>query len=155
MVFFVPLIFQSTRPVRGATQMASAIQETAPISIHAPRAGRDVICFSSVLCFLLFQSTRPVRGATDTKAAFAPSHEFQSTRPVRGATGFSGRPGSTSTFQSTRPVRGATYHPFHKLYYRRDFNPRAPCGARPVLYPDAEDYDFISIHAPRAGRDFL
>ena len=65
MVFFVPLIFQSTRPVRGATQMASAIQETEPISIHAPRAGRDVICVSSVLCFLLFQSTRPVRGATE------------------------------------------------------------------------------------------
>ena len=38
---------------------------------------------------------------------------------------------------------------------RLDFNPRAPCGARPMLcfseYSDSE----ISIHAPRVGRDFI
>ena len=34
-------IFQSTRPVRGATYSARRSQRTSQISIHAPRAGRD------------------------------------------------------------------------------------------------------------------
>ena len=58
------MIFQSTRPVRGATQAAGAEGLGQTISIHAPRAGRD--CFTSSGSFSagIFQSTRPVRGAT-------------------------------------------------------------------------------------------
>ena len=33
--------FQSTRPVRGATRANRGVREPLPISIHAPRAGRD------------------------------------------------------------------------------------------------------------------
>ena len=37
----------------------------------------------------------------------------------------------------------------------RNFNPRAPCGARPrELFGDDVFLD-ISIHAPRVGRDFI
>ncbi len=35
------------------------------------------------------------------------------------------------------------------------FNPRAPCGARPVLDPVLHVSVVVSIHAPRAGRDTL
>ena len=35
--------FQSTRPVRGATGYTPDDRETYVISIHAPRAGRDVL----------------------------------------------------------------------------------------------------------------
>ena len=108
--FFDPdTLFQSTRPVRGATQSCS------PLSSH----------------HLSFQSTRPVRGATPEFFKRNGVPKFQSTRPVRGAT----RRGRTQTgrlgcfnprapcgarrtltwsadgsrvFQSTRPVRGAT-----------------------------------------------
>ncbi len=80
-------LFQSTRPVRGAT--AAELKEQidklsfnprAPcgarpgsdgmrtraeaVSIHAPRAGRDSIPRPKTLLIYLFQSTRPVRGAT-------------------------------------------------------------------------------------------
>ena len=34
--------FQSTRPVRGATQCRSPLDDKITVSIHAPRAGRDV-----------------------------------------------------------------------------------------------------------------
>ena len=56
-------LFQSTRPVRGATQrLENAAQYNG------------------------FQSTRPVRGATIKNEAEFRKQIFQSTRPVRGAT---------------------------------------------------------------------
>ncbi len=149
--------FQSTRPVRGAT--AGDLFEIIPrgISIHAPRAGRDCIhCWTSSGRGR-FQSTRPVRGATAqvTASSSAPTNFnprapcgarlppvsssaergaiFQSTRPVRGATWldcpFTVR---RLSFQSTRPVRGATVRRRRRRMDNEDFNPRAPCGARPL-----------------------
>ena len=35
----------------------------------------------------------------------------------------------------------------------RSFNPRAPCGARPIALRNGLSPDDVSIHAPRAGRD--
>ena len=83
----VSILFQSTLPVRGATQIRF---------IH--------------ILIQRFQSTLPVRGATDsyiTRNVY--SLLFQSTLPVRGATRIVycviiGR----MIFQSTLPVRGAT-----------------------------------------------
>ena len=37
----VPLVFQSTRPVRGGTLLDQTGLELGVISIHPPRAGRD------------------------------------------------------------------------------------------------------------------
>ena len=124
-------VFQSTRPLRGAT----------------PRVERSAPS-------LPFQSTRPLRGATGAGRLSAISKAFQSTRPLRGATTCSGSEAAGySTFQSTRPLRGATEQRAVKLaalsisihaplagrdksvrlirYMWNDFNPRAPCGARP------------------------
>ena len=56
--------FQSTRPVRGATISRSMPAAVASISIHAPRAGRDLVRYYGPDYDNLFQSTRPVRGAT-------------------------------------------------------------------------------------------
>ena len=56
-------IFQSTHPLRGATQKATI---TAPSN--------------------LFQSTHPLRGATATARARRGRMQFQSTHPLRGAT---------------------------------------------------------------------
>ena len=144
--------FQSTRPVRGGTS-AKALSETlfhfnppAPcgaghpqkhfqklffISIHAPRAGRDLRRNSYCSRRRGFQSTRPVRGGTrldchitDCCFNFNPPApcgaglaarinsqmigKFQSTRPVRGGTQADQDDHSGHKFQSTRPVRGGT-----------------------------------------------
>ena len=124
-------VFQSTRPLRGATrhvyetvQSADRFNPRAPcrarqqpvfqlhlrdrVSIHAPLAGRD---------------RDPVR-PRDRKS-------FQSTRPLRGATRDRRQRQSTVAFQSTRPLRGATSSGMVGLLIARGFNPRAPCGARP------------------------
>ena len=58
--------------------------------------------------------------------------KFQPTRPLRGATDGYRRLARYFTFQPTRPLRGATPRPSGLHQSRRDFNPRAPCGARPI-----------------------
>ena len=104
--------FQSAHPVRGATAVPAWWQLHTAISIHAPRAGCDMAGAGALDIAAQFQSTHPVRGATMDKAAAAGNNEFQSTRPVWGAT--------------------PSYKP-HYVWSYEDFNPRAPCGARPLL----------------------
>ena len=60
-------LFQSTPPVRGATQGHRGRQRHIAISIHAPRAGGDLLSLFSSFRRLKFQSTPPVRGATPLK----------------------------------------------------------------------------------------
>ncbi len=56
--------FQSTLPVRGATNDLSPEMRTYYISIHAPRAGSDQCGNTEAARYRKFQSTLPVRGAT-------------------------------------------------------------------------------------------
>ena len=145
-------LFQSTRPMRGATFLQSPIGPPAVISIHAPHAGRDA-SFARALdaqaisihaphagrdCVILvlvrvikvFQSTRPMRGATHITPWCWWVTIFQSTRPMRGATVRQSLFVPGISFQSTRPMRGATSDA-----------------------PAANVAPIISIHAPHAGRD--
>ena len=57
---------------------------------------------------------------------------FQPTRPLRGATEIAHKLTDTIKFQPTRPLRGATRPASSGSACRSNFNPRAPCGARPV-----------------------
>ena len=124
-------LFQSTRPIRGATAPAFEIlsrhryfNPRAPygarrggpgpelgacaISIHAPHTGRDCCPVVDLASFILFQSTRPIRGATRPKMPIAPPISNFNPRAPYGA-----RPW-------TRSLGVSTTH----------FNPRAPYGAR-------------------------
>ena len=56
--------FQSTRPMRGATQLCEFMQTDEVVSIHAPHAGRDLERRTFAAFRVQFQSTRPMRGAT-------------------------------------------------------------------------------------------
>ena len=64
MILFL-LLFQSTRPSRGATGGNMDQVIAFMISIHAPLAGRDWALVSTVDVEPIFQSTRPSRGATE------------------------------------------------------------------------------------------
>ena len=57
-------VFQSTRPMRGATRTHPRKATSGLVSIHAPHAGRDLAYGSKLYGFKEFQSTRPMRGAT-------------------------------------------------------------------------------------------
>ena len=103
----------------------------------------------------MFQSTRPMRGATREIRNLFEIEQFQSTRPMRGATCAVDRVGlgcvvsihaphagrdfflkcskaCLEMFQSTRPMRGATFMTIGRAILSLSFNPRAPCGARPL-----------------------
>ena len=56
--------FQSSLPVRGATQEFQFDLRVILISIHAPREGSDAVRMSMGAVMSRFQSTLPVRGAT-------------------------------------------------------------------------------------------
>ena len=104
----IAIIFQSTRPIRGATMGCTTICKKFDISIHAPHTGRDQDGDVQAAIKEIFQSTRPIRGATRSDVMFRSSSAFQSTRPIRGATADFGACKAEEQFQSTRPIRGAT-----------------------------------------------
>ena len=81
-----------------------------------------------------FQSTHPLRGATITSSgsAFLTPLRFQSTHPLRGATSRGRFGGAKPIFQSTHPLRGATRSRHSFTTFKTYFNPRTPCGVRPV-----------------------
>ena len=106
-------VFQSTRPIRGAT-IPKVVHTAPPI--------------------MSFQSTRPIRGATIRRCFCKSPSRFQSTRPIRGATSVTWSKLVPLGFQSTRPIRGATSRQtIYNEIRRGDFNPRAPYGARHLL----------------------
>ena len=125
-------IFQSTRPMRGATAMICSLD-----------ISRE------------FQSTRPMRGATAQRVILGKTEfEFQSTRPMRGATKVSGYADLEDYSISIHAPHAGRDRQFSFLILQDlpisihaphagrddpavlgffpppDFNPRAPCGAR-------------------------
>ena len=117
--------------MRGATQIGDAALAEIKISIHAPHAGRD-------------------DGETEFKRSLSISiHAPHAGRDPSAACVSSCKEG----FQSTRPMRGATRGRTVSLMANRNFNPRAPCGARRYAIGNPRFRIAISIHAPHAGRD--
>ena len=126
-------LFQPTRPLRGATDIFCSSVWIETISTHAPLAGRDSSIWVLFLLLSIFQPTRPLRGATIAPVLLWNTAPFQPTRPLRGATrNLRALPLRNSVFQPTRPLRGATFVAFGMEVINDDFNPRAPCGARPI-----------------------
>ena len=78
------------------------------ISIHAPLAGRDKSASASARCSARFQSTRPLRGATLLEAFIF----------------------NRLTISIHAPLAGRDHDESGRIYVHRNFNPRAPCGAR-------------------------
>ena len=122
--------FQSTPPVKAATDIqifavyririsihaareggdhpAVPIWTSVYISIHAAREGGDksgIVQFASIFGF---QSTPPVKAATDLESALEEFTEFQSTPPVKAATSSALAMLVSMPFQSTPPVKAAT-----------------------------------------------
>ena len=146
------LTFQSTRPMRGATEINTNL--ATDIKDFNPRTpcGVRPLCNRWTIGTSLFQSTHPLRGATSTRRKSRSSSIFQSTHPLRGATRSSFWAELEFLFQSTHPLRGATegggvtymsadisiHAPLAgcdagDLFYRpagQNFNPRTPCGVR-------------------------
>ena len=101
-------LFQSTPPVRGATGLVGRPGGRRSVSIHAPRAGSDLLPPGGPDLGALFQSTPPVRGATPGRALL-------------------GRPRPVSIHA---PRAGSDWQERSDGASRSCFNPRPPCGER-------------------------
>ena len=167
--------FQSTHPLRGATQRLDARADLIQISIHAPLAGCDV---SDLFSFRvrIISIHAPLAGCDRdmekfikrqrnfnprTPCGVRPHQTLQGDRdsnfnprtPCGVRPGNGGQGMSFSKFQSTHPLRGATslYPSFLRIL--RNFNPRTPCGVRLSSTGNRNPVERISIHAPLAGCD--
>ena len=126
------LLFQSTRPIRGATW--GMVCRSGMVSYFNPRApyGARLVYMRRELSSRLFQSTRPIRGATPDVAVDGIGAVISIHAPHTGRDGFS----------ILSPSSSRTY-----------FNPRAPYGARLHFCVLFGFLVCISIHAPHTGRD--
>ena len=146
-------LFQSTRPVRGATPCLAICRRKAHyFNPRAPCGARrdPEHCRPG---FWLFQSTRPVRGATAEE--YAPkvvSSPFQSTRPVRGATPAPRSPRLRQRISIHAPRAGRDIAAAALRVMPKDFNPRAPCGARPQGPPSRPPCAYFNPRAPCGAR---
>ena len=122
--------FQSTHPLRGATQESTPLLAYRPISIHAPLAGCDAAAQLSVAPPVDFNPRTPCGVRLQLFNTDRELFAFQSTHPLRGATVSPETNLATREFQSTHPLRGATT--------KSTTSKTAP---------------LISIHAPLAGCD--
>ena len=105
--------FQSTAPVWGPTVVLRNLLRLTCISIHGPRVGADP-------CWRAMRSTTP---------------GFQSTAPVWGPTVANGVAKIADIISIHGPRVGADEKMLISLLTDHDFNPRPPCGGRPVASP--------------------
>ena len=145
------------------------------ISIHAPRVGRDCIPLNPAEQPENFNPRAPCGArheVTDVDVLYA---VFQSTRPVWGATSHYRSVQLTAGISIHAPRVGRDWTVSSGIVIVSYFNPRAPCGARPLCCYEMGNYSYfnprapcgarpeqrqqplrlqaISIHAPRVGRD--
>ena len=141
------------------------------ISTHAPLAGRDSLRWHRFKITINFNPRAPCGARPCHERSRRTNIEFQPTRPLRGATSalpvrtvidlisthapLAGRDTGVSCcrfrrhgFQPTRPLRGATISVDIAGFVSINFNPRAPCGARPFCAPRL--LRFSSYFNPRA-----
>ncbi len=126
-------LFQSTRPLRGATRRWShCCRHRRCISIHAPLTGRDEDSEDRNSRRILFQSTRPLRGATPAALPCWPASPWISIHaPLTGRDCGKGLQIFLGQISIHAPLTGRDDRPQH-----------APVGSLR-----------ISIHAPLTGRD--
>ena len=169
--------FQSTCPLRGTTGFSEIFCSTQHISIHVPLAGHDSGSWSCYPRRNYFNPRAPCGarrsgGCSGTCGSscisiHVPLAGHDPAGPARAA--------ARQIFQSTCPLRGTTYALFHIIFVTSHFNPRAPCGARPLtralksfISPfqstcplrgttsgrgQQHEEQPISIHVPLAGHD--
>ena len=171
------IIFQSTHPLRGATLVNCSSNNTAAdfnprtpcgarparctfssssgmISIHAPLAGRDYHLASIRAVYATFQSTHPLRGATLVGTNIFWIAYISIHAPLAGRDGYQQpMPRHQGHFNPRTPC-GARPIFAHYLHFHTYFNPRTPCGARPIRgLTELEGHDF-NPRTPCGARRF-
>ena len=120
------ILFQSTLPMKGATDRPPCTDEAGHISIHAPYEGSDSLTETAFRSVTEFQSTLPMKGATLTvqlKTLFVIG--FQSTLPMKGATTVPADTFNASAISIHAPYEGSDDCVLVLASGIADFNPRS------------------------------
>ena len=144
--------FQSTHPLRGATQASPTKWEPRYISIHAPLAGCDHFVVEC-RCARDISIHAPLAGCDPVSyQSMSSSHAFQSTHPLRGATILRRVRTQTNIVSIHAPLAGCDKAlPAHKTVIV-GFNPRTPCGVRRgCRRPLRPSHPFQSTHPLRGA----
>ena len=145
--------FQPTRPLRGAT--AAARPSTPARTYFNPRApcGARLRLYGAASRAADFNPRAPCGARLRLSQIKPASSIFQPTRPLRGATVTTSDLLGEQNISTHAPLAGRDELVQHDLRALGHFNPRAPCGARPLAGGHLRPQDGISTHAPLAGRD--
>ena len=147
-------MFQSTRPVWGATHVRAAGSSLLRVSIHAPRVGRDFSPpFFYVVIVVSIHAPRVGRDRT-IKRRHQLHESFNPRAPCGARPVQSSMCGFCCMFQSTRPVRGATCVDF-VLIHTMSFQSTRPVWGATSFVQNVFTGNWVSIHAPRVGRDYI
>jgi len=146
-------VFQFTRPAWGATKRNHQCDPRVPVSIHAPRMGRDRQPRQQGPAACQFQFTRPAWGATRIIGDHPENVCFNSRAP-HGARPRRDLPYLRQNRFNSRAPHGARRALRGCPEFLTGFNSRAPHGARPGSPGENGEGVYVSIHAPRMGRDF-
>ena len=148
----IALSFQSTHPLRGATQFLPSFFAPPPISIHAPLAGCDLAQYNSIRRPYI-SIHAPLAGCDCGGMIWRSIPQNFNPRTPCGVRLFTPHQLLPwPPFQSTHPLRGATsdVQPWYTLSVISIHAPLAGCDHG--IIGDCAAHD-ISIHAPLAGCD--
>ena len=135
----VPLQFQSTLPVKGATAGRERSGSCLSISIHAPREGSDST-EKKLQNIILISIHAPREGSDSTNFWGSSRNKISIHAPREGSDRTArGAPLSGKLFQSTLPVKGATPEFDECQEVEWYFNPRSPWRER-------HDYMDLCLH---------
>ena len=168
--------FQSTLPMRGATQAQRQVQAWKEISIHTPHAGSDTgitkpqtqrgdfnphspcgerrIRGDAGIPLLYISIHTPHAGSDISGTDRSPKNRISIHTPHAGSdTAADGICRTANRFQSTLPMRGATPPGRRWSGFLRNFNPHSPCGERrdrPIKFERCISY--FNPHSPCGER---
>ena len=99
----------------------------------------------------VFQSTLPLRGATFLDELHAIKDRFQSTLPLRGATQTAKSYTANLPISIHAPLAGSDFLNYRTIARSPYFNPRSPCGERPIFAIDPSKYILFQSTLPLRG----
>ena len=148
------ILFQSTHPLRGATDDSDWYAICWNISIHAPLAGCDREHDRETKWLIKFQSTHPLRGATIRAKTGTGRPRFQSTHPLRGATSDSMQKTTEDRISIHAPLAGCDQKDFISISNVTKFQSTHPLrGATSLPLNSIENLKFQSTHPLRGATD--
>ena len=125
--------FQPTRPLRGATNMGRRkLPARLNFNPRAPCGARLASLGAMFHCDTNFNPRAPCGARRCELSLLLCQFVFQPTRPLRGATVSPSKIRNLYNISTHAPLAGRDRTASSMKRPRRHFNPRAPCGARPM-----------------------